>query len=845
MNEDPSRDLEIRILRSDRRGGSCPVVVVGRDDRRAQGRFRSPFTAAQVQDAIVALDLGRFEVGPALSFGSTLFRALIRDDVKTVYDASSGDAEPVGLRLIVDDAKAARIPWELLVDPTTGTPFATRHRLVRGFSTSTGARPLTVPPPLRVLLADSSPTGVPRLEAQLEVSDIRTAIEAMTSNGRIVVEILPNASEVSLLNALRERSAGSVTRKPVHVFHWIGHGGIDPTTGNAALLFEDEHGRPDTVDGQRLSTILSGSDVRLVFLNACYSAAPSAEVARAESSIEVTAGVAEALLVSGIPGVIGMQATVGDDRARRFARDFYASLADGARIDEAVLDARKLVRDGADGIAADIGIPVCYLRADSSRLLEAPQVIPRVGFLDRFGALGRGARWAIGTAGAAIFGAAVLGVLAVIAGFLQGPPRMQGEFNVVVTEFVASDGAGQGGNDTARALSVNLFDALRTELAGLKDLHVEVMAPSAAGRLSGATPDERGRQAQHLASATNGDMVIYGSLDAAGTSLQPEFYISPKFLAGAEELVGTFRLGTPITSLAPPGNPAVSIDLRRKLQSRTSAMTVFVAGLTLFAGNDFSRAQGEFERAIDDGGWDDRDGKEVVFLFRGTAAALQGNLTDARTAYETALGLNPEYGRAMIGLAQVELNGATGGCDPATANDEGLAAARDEFRAALDARDQPPLSNVPAKAHFGIARVDVCRSQAFGEGSWADADQEIQAVISAFEADGALQDLAAEAHALRAQIRLPAPTEPDPAPRYLAAADEYRAAIGLSMHDGRKASFNDSLGWVLERIGQRTEAAHAYDEAIRLAPDDAAGNVYRGHRQRLDATPSPLVSVAT
>jgi hypothetical protein len=408
MNDDPALDLEIRILRSDRRNGSCPVDIRGPHDSRAEGRFRSPFTEAQTQDAIVALDLGRFDSAPAREFGESLFRALIRDDVKTVYDANGGNADQTGLRLIVDDPKVARIPWELMADPVAGTPFAIRHRLVRGFSTTTGARPVGVQPPLRVLLAESSPTGVQRLESQLEVRDIREALEPLTANGRIAVDVLSNVSEESLLNALREGANRAVPPKPVHVFHWIGHGGIDPATGNAALLFEDEAGRRDTVEGARLATILSGFDIRLVFLNACYSAAPTAAAAGTASSFEVTAGLAEALLDSGIPGVIGMQATVRDDRARRFARDFYESLADGVTIDAAILDARRLVREGADGSAADIGIPVCYLRAGSTRLLEVPHQGSLRGLPYRVSSLGRGAKALIGIAATTVLATSLL-----------------------------------------------------------------------------------------------------------------------------------------------------------------------------------------------------------------------------------------------------------------------------------------------------------------------------------------------------------------------------------------------------------------------------------------------------
>ena len=419
MTAETVRDIEIRIFRSVGKG-SCPVAILGENDSRAEGRFRSPFTAAEVQTAILALDQGRFDTDALRQFGHKLFRALIRDEVKTVYDASGGDAEPIGIRLIVDDPRAARIPWELMLDPVFGVPFAVRHRLVRGFATTTEARPLeVVDRPLRLLVASSSPIGVEELDSQLEVEDIREALKPLSDT--IEVQVLPHASEASLLNALRE-GLNADPAEPIHLFHWIGHGGIDPATGNSALLFENEAGGRQVVDGARLATILNGFDIRLVFLNACYSAAPTTETALAESSFVVSAGVAEELLVSGIPAVIGMQANVRDERARSFARNFYQAIADGVRIDAAILDARRLVRpDG--GAGGDVGIPVSYLRGGSAGLLQAPMAPAATGIRERFGLLSRGARWVSGIAATTLASAGVVAFVSMTGILPSGPGR--------------------------------------------------------------------------------------------------------------------------------------------------------------------------------------------------------------------------------------------------------------------------------------------------------------------------------------------------------------------------------------------------------------------------------------
>ncbi len=241
MADEDAPSLEIRILQSDRPDGSCPVLIEAADDRGDVGRFLSPFNEEQLAAANVALDAGQMDTESAREFGEALFGALIRDGIKTVYDGTAATAEPVGVRLLVDDPGAAKIPWELLADPAERMPFATRHRLVRGFKTPGGARPLMVTPPLRILLAELSPSGLLRLPSQLEIKDIRDALEPVAAWRRISVDVLENATEDTLQDALREAKEAKQPR-PIHVLHWIGHGAIDPTTKEISLVFERKDG---------------------------------------------------------------------------------------------------------------------------------------------------------------------------------------------------------------------------------------------------------------------------------------------------------------------------------------------------------------------------------------------------------------------------------------------------------------------------------------------------------------------------------------------------------------------------------------------------------------------------
>ena len=483
-------------------------------DSHADGTFSSPFSDAQVRDAIAALDIGRLDTPAAREFGVALFTALVRDGVKSLYESSNAGAQgQVTIRLVIDDPAVARIPWELIVDPDIDELLTTRGRFVRGFSTKVPAQPITTEPPLRVLVAESSPAGVPRLETQLEVDDIQVALKELTDIGRVVVETLTDASIESLQNRLRERARANPPT-PIHVVHWIGHGGIDPATGIAVLLFEQEGKRRDPVDGGQLATILNGYSIRLVFLNACYSVAPAAiapttETARTESSFGLTSGVAEALLNVGIPG---RDRDAGHGRRRSSPPDRRRVLSvDRRRVRGRSGDPgraaagpaghrRKRLRRRHPGRVSTgrLDAPARAGRSEnrSPRSVRPSQHVARSVRDRREGRQGRRRRPVRHSrARCDLLGYSIL----------QGPPRLGGEFNVVVAEFLGTDSSGRTvGNEVASALSENVFEALKGELVANPGLPiVQMLGPDQAGKVNGSTPRERAAAAANLAAKTN------------------------------------------------------------------------------------------------------------------------------------------------------------------------------------------------------------------------------------------------------------------------------------------------------------------------------------------------------
>jgi len=126
--------------------------------------------------------------------------------------------------------------------------------------------------------------------------------------------------------------AKALNRQP-SIFHFLGHGDDD------GLYFEDEHGESQLVKGHELKSVLAQSPVKLVLLNACWSATK-----RGVSLIDFLTReqVADA--------AISHQRPVADVSAIEFAKQFYTLLTEGRTIEAACQRAaNSLAEQGKSG----------------------------------------------------------------------------------------------------------------------------------------------------------------------------------------------------------------------------------------------------------------------------------------------------------------------------------------------------------------------------------------------------------------------------------------------------------------------------------------------------------------
>jgi tetratricopeptide (TPR) repeat protein len=267
------------------------------------------------------------------------------------------------------------LPWELLHNGDGflfqgGRPTRVRRRLP-----NKRTRPVpVVAPPIRVLLISARPEddACAYLDHRASALPLVAATEEL---GEVLRLSLLHPATYPALEAelARAQQAG----EPYHVVHFDGHGVYDRRVGLGGLCFEDPSDshkltgrRHQTVYTNQLGPLLNNYRIPLVLLEACQSA-------QAEAGAE---SVASDLLQRGVASVVAMSHSVLVETARRFVAAFYAELARGQRVGQAMLAGqRALHSDPSRGQRYGIGelkladwfVPVLYQEKDDPQLFTA------------------------------------------------------------------------------------------------------------------------------------------------------------------------------------------------------------------------------------------------------------------------------------------------------------------------------------------------------------------------------------------------------------------------------------------------------------------------------------------
>ena len=281
-----------------------------------------------------------------------------RNALRAYWERCHADAAGQGgLRLVLhcdEDSPLMTVPWELMRDRSQDymalLNSPTRHTLVRtcwGPGTHK-AVPLGQQEPLRVLFALCSMEEI--IKAPDEALQVDAALGQMLP-WQVDMHVLILPSYADLRDWCR--------RWRPHVFHFVGHGDVQ---GEPVLLMEPKPGSSDvaqTLSTSALADLFPQEVPQLVILNACRSG-QYIDITRAAQAVQ---SFTEVLTRRGVLAVISMQADIQGDAAALLMRRFYASLAAGEWVDQALTNARDAVKE-AHLNAWDWALPTLYVSAN-------------------------------------------------------------------------------------------------------------------------------------------------------------------------------------------------------------------------------------------------------------------------------------------------------------------------------------------------------------------------------------------------------------------------------------------------------------------------------------------------
>lgn len=390
----PSAEFELEIG-SDLPAGGGPQQYYGKVVRSPVGEapksrvkfwFSDPAVLAklrgELESAVLEIDeknhAGLATRGEQVlrDFGRGVFRSVFTEvpSIQKIYQQSKGKSDDFRIKLRIEATELAGLPWEYLFDEDDMPGFVSLSRpIVRHLDTAGDVGRMDVKGPLRILgmIADPSSSEWPKLDVARERERINKGIDALQHEGRVDFQWVPGGSGKDLMKKLLEGDW--------HIFHFIGHGGVeDALPGGDAdgfaergfVVMVDEDGKPVKRFASDLATMLTGArkSLRLIVLNCCESARINVGDRFGNPAI--------GLMKTGwLPAVVAMQFPITDGAAISMSEGFYAALSNNHPIDDAVTLARKFIQQKS---RVEWGIPVLYMRSSDGRIfdVETPQPPP-------------------------------------------------------------------------------------------------------------------------------------------------------------------------------------------------------------------------------------------------------------------------------------------------------------------------------------------------------------------------------------------------------------------------------------------------------------------------------------
>jgi hypothetical protein len=300
--------------------------------------------------------------------GQHLYAGILSGAVDKLLTDELRNVKKDRLRLLLQfesdaDPALVSLPWEFLYSPARQDFLATDVNLVLSRFLELGFNReqfIAVARPLRVLVAISRPAD----EGTVLAKEVVDAIRNLNKEQEVLVE-LATVDPPTLDNI-----EAALKQHQPHIFHFIGHGRYDPVqrTGSLLLVNPSQNNNAEACDDSTLIDCFKRAQCfpRLVFLHMCEGGISE----RDATALQAFSGFGPKLIHANIPSVVAMQYPIKNPDAREFSKAFYATLAEGGSVDEAVQEGRS--RLDLYRKSRVFGTPVLYMHSAGGLVVQKP-----------------------------------------------------------------------------------------------------------------------------------------------------------------------------------------------------------------------------------------------------------------------------------------------------------------------------------------------------------------------------------------------------------------------------------------------------------------------------------------
>lgn len=354
----PTITLEIGV--PDENSGEYPLRLLFHGEQGLEEKASAKIAGARLERANLDPDPVRtiLETDDDSSdfekIGETFYELLHQGDVGAAWDDYKAKHPRLRVQLEIKPPQVASLPWELLCADLIRFAVDPEQTFIRTYKPARA--PETMKPgawPIRVLIvvgaSDEDQAVLPLEEIRWIESQIykydRQDPENHLVHRVIDIEILKRPS----LDQLKEVYKSGF--KP-HVFHFIGHGGIN-ANGKAYLVIN--YYNPQTKQTEPINWTVDDilNDIRdwkwtprFVFINSCRSESKNQDY---EENKKQAWSIGDIFRKLGVPAVLTMQADINGKVAGVFAGSLYKSLAELDPLDTALAHARSSAKTAAGG----------------------------------------------------------------------------------------------------------------------------------------------------------------------------------------------------------------------------------------------------------------------------------------------------------------------------------------------------------------------------------------------------------------------------------------------------------------------------------------------------------------